>query len=57
MPLTVVPVPAGSEADRYEATWVLVRPDQFVAWVSQDTHIDAAQAQQVMRRVTGHAAV
>lgn len=57
IPLTVVHSSAGAESDRYEARWVLVRPDQFVAWISQDTHIDAAQAQQVMRRVTGNASI
>jgi hypothetical protein len=57
IPLTVVHSLAGAESDRYEARWVLVRPDQFVAWVSQDAHIDAAQAQQVMRRVTGNASI
>ena len=53
IPLTRVQEPAGSEADRYEATSILVRPDQFVAWASQDTHLDAAQAQQLLRRIVG----
>ena len=53
IPLTVVHEPAGSEADRYEATWVLVRPDQFIAWVSHDTHLNAAQAQEVLLHLTG----
>jgi 2-polyprenyl-6-methoxyphenol hydroxylase-like FAD-dependent oxidoreductase len=52
-PLTVVLEPTGSEADRYEATWILIRPDQFVAWVSQDARIDAAQAQLVLGLITG----
>jgi hypothetical protein len=53
LPLTLVQEATGSEADRYEAQWVLVRPDQFVAWASQDTHMDDAQAQQLLRRVVG----
>jgi 2-polyprenyl-6-methoxyphenol hydroxylase-like FAD-dependent oxidoreductase len=53
MPLTVVQETASSDADRYEATSILVRPDQFVAWASQNTHMDDAQAQQLLRRVVG----
>jgi hypothetical protein len=53
IPLTVVHEATGSEADRYEARWVLIRPDQFVAWVSHDAHIDAVQAQQVLGLITG----
>jgi hypothetical protein len=53
IPLTVVHEATGSEADRYEATWMLIRPDQFVAWVSHDAHIDAVQARQVLGLITG----
>jgi xanthine/CO dehydrogenase XdhC/CoxF family maturation factor len=36
LPLTVREESKGSEADRYQAQWVLVRPDQFIAWVGHD---------------------
>jgi hypothetical protein len=53
IPLTLVQEAVGSEADRYEAALIMVRPDQFVAWASQDTHLDAAQAQLLLRSITG----
>jgi hypothetical protein len=53
IPLTLVQEAASSETDRYEAMAILVRPDQFVAWASQDTRIDAAQAQQVLSSIAG----
>ena len=37
LPLTVRQESKGSEADRYQARWVLVRPDQFIAWVGHDS--------------------
>jgi hypothetical protein len=52
-PLTLVHEAPGSEADRYEAKSILVRPDQFVAWTSQDTQVNVAQAQQLLRSITG----
>lgn len=51
MPLTVIRSARGGEADRYQATLVLVRPDHFVAWCSSDARPDARQAGQVLRRV------
>lgn len=51
VPLTVVEDQPAGEAGRYAAALVLVRPDQFVAWTTQDTAIDAAQAQAVLARV------
>ena len=53
IPLTLVHEAPGSEADRYEAKSILVRPDQFVAWTSQDTQVNVAQAQQLLRSITG----
>jgi 2-polyprenyl-6-methoxyphenol hydroxylase-like FAD-dependent oxidoreductase len=53
IPLTLVQEAASSETDRYEAMAILVRPDQFVAWASQDTRIDVAQAQQVLSSIAG----
>ena len=44
LPLTVVEPPARNDAQRYAARWVLVRPDHFAAWASDDAQItgDAA---------------
>jgi hypothetical protein len=57
IPLTLVQEPAHSETktetDRYEAKSILVRPDQFVAWASQEAPSDAAQAQQLLRSIVG----
>jgi hypothetical protein len=53
IPLTLVTEAAGAQADRYEATWIMVRPDQFIAWTSQDAHLDATQAQQLLRDIVG----
>jgi hypothetical protein len=53
IPLTLVEEAAGSQADRYEATWIMVRPDQFIAWTSQDADLDATQAQQLLRDIAG----
>ncbi len=54
VPLTVVHEPTGQEADRYEARWVLVRPDQFVAWVSDEPIIPPTLAQALFKRLRGH---
>ena len=53
VPLTVLHEAAGSEADRYEARWVLVRPDQFVAWVSEENTIDTNEAHKLFKCVRG----
>jgi len=50
IPLKIV---RGSRADgreRYEAALVLVRPDQFVAWASDEAPVNAAE---ILRRVIG----
>jgi 2-polyprenyl-6-methoxyphenol hydroxylase-like FAD-dependent oxidoreductase len=54
LPLTVVQEASGQEADRYEARWVLVRPDQFVAWVSDEPTISAENAQELFKRMRGN---
>jgi hypothetical protein len=53
LPLQFIHEPAGSQADRYEARWVLVRPDQFVAWVSQEETISPTLAHQLFKRLRG----
>lgn len=54
VPLTVVQEASGQEADRYEARWVLVRPDQFVAWVSDEPTISAELAHALFKRMRGN---
>lgn len=53
LPLAVVACPRGSQADRYDATLVLVRPDQFVAWTSQGPGVDLDEARDVLRLAGG----
>jgi 2-polyprenyl-6-methoxyphenol hydroxylase-like FAD-dependent oxidoreductase len=53
LPLTIVEASRGGEADRYEAALVLVRPDQFVAWTSQETEITPEDARKVLDLVAG----
>jgi len=53
IPLTIIRQEAGTEVDRYEARWTLVRPDQFVAWTSEDAQISANQMQDLFKRVRG----
>ena len=55
LPLTLVEDEAAGECARYEASLVLVRPDQYVAWTDEgaSAHLDAVQ---VLARVSGTAA-
>ena len=53
VPLKVIHEHAGSHADRYEARWILVRPDQFVAWVSEEQTIHPDLAHQLFKRLRG----
>ena len=50
IPLKVIPASRSGGREVYESGLVLVRPDQYVAWVGEDA---GAQAQQILRRVTG----
>jgi hypothetical protein len=52
-PLTVIEAAAEGEAARYEASLVLVRPDQFVAWSTREVHIADFDAAQILKRVAG----
>jgi 2-polyprenyl-6-methoxyphenol hydroxylase-like FAD-dependent oxidoreductase len=53
VPLKVIHEHADSHADRYEARWILVRPDQFVAWVSKEQTIHPDLAHQLFKRLRG----
>jgi 2-polyprenyl-6-methoxyphenol hydroxylase-like FAD-dependent oxidoreductase len=50
IPLKVVRDSRADGRERYEAALVLVRPDQFVAWASDDTTVNATE---ILRRVIG----
>jgi 2-polyprenyl-6-methoxyphenol hydroxylase-like FAD-dependent oxidoreductase len=53
IPLTVIDADAGGEADRYEASLVLVRPDQFVAWSTREPRIAPHEADRILKLATG----
>lgn len=53
LPLTVVEAPAQGEAQRYAARWVLVRPDQFVAWSSDAAVVAPDEARRVLALAQG----
>lgn len=56
LPLTVVEDDARGEAARYEATCVLVRPDQFVAWSTRESRLASGEARQVLGLAKGDVA-
>ena len=53
MPLTVVGAQAEGEAGRYEASLVLVRPDQFVAWSTRAPQIALDEARRILKLARG----
>jgi 2-polyprenyl-6-methoxyphenol hydroxylase-like FAD-dependent oxidoreductase len=53
MPLTVVEALAEGEAARYEASLVLVRPDQFVAWSASEPQIALDEARRILKLARG----
>lgn len=53
LPFDVVEGPWAGEAMRYGARLILVRPDQFVAWVGEDQDLSEEQARVVLTRVCG----
>ncbi len=55
LPLTVIEEARGHEADRYQTRWVLVRPDQFIAWVGHDADIGPEQAHALLAHALGGA--
>jgi len=56
VPLTVVALAADSGAQRYAARWILIRPDEYVAWISQDEVISAQSAREVLAQATAKVA-
>jgi 2-polyprenyl-6-methoxyphenol hydroxylase-like FAD-dependent oxidoreductase len=52
-PLAIVEDEAGGESERYGARWILVRPDQFVAWVHNGPTIPAREAAEVLALASG----
>ena len=53
VPLSVIENPAGGETERYGARWVLVRPDQFVAWVSCEANQPGKEVRDALRLARG----
>lgn len=53
IPLTIIHQDAGTQADHYEAAWVLIRPDQFIAWTSEPSSINASQIDDILNRIRG----
>jgi len=53
LPLTIIREAGTEETQRYQARWVLVRPDHFVAWVAHDAVLSAAVAEEVLAVVSG----
>jgi hypothetical protein len=51
IPLKLISDPSAESRDFYKAALVLVRPDQFVAWVSDETAVDARA---ILQRAVGH---
>lgn len=46
--LKIVVLASNSGAERYAARWILVRPDEFVAWTSQEQTVSSQTAMQVL---------
>ena len=53
LPLHTVVDNAQGERQRYQAPLVLVRPDQFVAWVGDAQEVSVETALGVLRQVSG----
>ncbi|MFM0514727.1 FAD-dependent monooxygenase [Paraburkholderia sp. RL17-373-BIF-A] len=51
VPLKLVMLAPGSGAERYAARWILVRPDEFVAWISQQESFSMQSAMEVLAQV------
>jgi 2-polyprenyl-6-methoxyphenol hydroxylase-like FAD-dependent oxidoreductase len=53
VPLVVVEESLASEAIRYEAKLILIRPDNFVAWSTTETNVTGELAREVLTKATG----
>ncbi|MCJ0764029.1 FAD-dependent monooxygenase [Variovorax terrae] len=53
LPLEVVEASSEGEAARYGAPLVLVRPDEFVAWVGSEANVGLTQAQKILALAQG----
>jgi 2-polyprenyl-6-methoxyphenol hydroxylase-like FAD-dependent oxidoreductase len=53
VPLTVVEAPMDGEAARYAARLVLIRPDQFVAWVGHEATVDGPTVTRALETALG----
>jgi heme/copper-type cytochrome/quinol oxidase subunit 2 len=50
----MVALASGQGAERYEAKWVLVRPDDFVAWTSQEETVSPQTAAWVLAQASAN---
>lgn len=53
LPLDIVEDAGTAETQRYAASWVLVRPDHFVAWSSTDAELTPDQLAEVVESARG----
>jgi 4-hydroxyisophthalate hydroxylase len=53
IPLKVIKDSVAGGREKYQASLILVRPDQFVAWTSEKSAVDKAEAARVLRRAIG----
>ncbi|MGS0756623.1 aromatic-ring hydroxylase C-terminal domain-containing protein [Roseateles sp. GG27B] len=53
VPLTVIEDEMSGQLARYEAHLILIRPDQFVAWVGHEAGLSLVAADQVIRWARG----
>jgi hypothetical protein len=53
IPLKVIQDSATGGREKYQASLILVRPDQFVAWTSNEPAVDKAEAVRVLWRAIG----
>lgn len=56
LPLDIVEDAGTAETQRYGATWVLVRPDHFVAWASAEAELPPEQLADVVESARGRSA-
>ena len=55
VPLKMVALTSGLGGERYDAKWVLVRPDDFVAWTTQEEEVSPQTAALVLARASANA--